>query len=44
VEARAFSTSTGDLTCSTNTLTNTINNVAVNSNNTVPPFAFTACN
>jgi Domain of unknown function (DUF4382) len=44
VEARAFSTSTGDPTCSTNTFTNTINNVAVNSNNTVPPFAFTGCN
>jgi Domain of unknown function (DUF4382) len=45
VEARAFSTaSEGTPTCSTNTLTNTISNVAVNSNNPVPVFAFTGCN
>ena len=44
VEARAFSTTTLDLTCSTNTLTNTISNVAVNSNNNVPVFGFTGCN
>ena len=44
VEARAFSTTTGDLTCSTNTFTNTISNVGVNSNNNVPTFGFTGCN
>jgi hypothetical protein len=44
VEARAFSTTTGSLSCTQNTLTNTFNNVAPNSNTTVPALAFVGCN